>query len=201
MGCKNMDQLLAEHYNQMMKDDRNSSESVFASHKAKVKVFDQVEKQRKMLSANEESHISVEALFDDYELSYNMTRREFEKIVAPVLQEIRKGIRSIKGRMPPKYFAYSLELVGGASRIPFIGSIIRETFGTDPSRTLNQSESVARGAAIYGAVASKLLRMDYLLPNCNLIDICACWNPTGRDFFGENETQYKKREVVFRSNT
>ena len=45
--------------------------------KAKVKLLDQVEKQRKVLSANEESYIMIESLFDDFDLSYNMNRKEF----------------------------------------------------------------------------------------------------------------------------
>jgi heat shock 70kDa protein 4 len=63
IGSKNMDQVLAEHYDQMMKERRGSEESVFGAHKAKVKLMDQVEKQRKVLSANEECHLNCEALF------------------------------------------------------------------------------------------------------------------------------------------
>lgn len=77
MGSKNMDHLLAEHYDELMKTGRGTQESVFSAHKAKIKLLDQVEKQRKMLSANDESHISVEALFEDYDFSHDMKRTEF----------------------------------------------------------------------------------------------------------------------------
>ena len=52
VGSKNMDHLLAEFYDDKIKKHRNSHESIFSFHKAKVKLFDQVEKQRKVLSAN-----------------------------------------------------------------------------------------------------------------------------------------------------
>ena len=76
--------------------------------KAKVKLLDQVEKQRKVLSANEESYIMIESLFDDFDLSYNMSRKEFESVAAPVLNEIKKGIKKIRERMPSNYRPHSL---------------------------------------------------------------------------------------------
>lgn len=52
IGSKNMDHLITEYYDQMMKTDRKTQESIFSSRKAVVKIFDHVEKQRKVLSAN-----------------------------------------------------------------------------------------------------------------------------------------------------
>ena len=63
---------------------------------------------------------------------------------------------------------------------------------------------MARGAAIYGAIASKAISSEYRLPNYNLIDICICWNKTGNnEFFGENEAQYNKKNkmTIFKANS
>jgi hypothetical protein len=67
---------------------------------------------------------------------------------------------------------------------------------------MNQSETMARGAAIYGSLSAKLITLDYNISDMNLVDICACWNPTGyrEQFFGENETQYTKKQVLFKAN-
>jgi hypothetical protein len=45
---------------------------------------------------------------------------------------------------------------------------------------------MARGAAIYGSLAAKFVSLDYIISDINLVDICACWNPTGHreQFFG-----------------
>ena len=103
----------------------------------------------------------------------------------PVFAELRKGFKKIRDRMPPHYHPHSLELLGGGSRIPYVKTLIKEIFGMEPSRTLNSNESVSRGAAIYGAVASKTILFDYNLPNYNLIDICISWNNTKLgNFFG-----------------
>lgn len=70
--------------------------------------------------------------------------------------------------------------------MPFVSTLIKETFGIDPSRTLNLSEATARGATIYGAVTSNLIPLAYSLNNFNLVDICICWNSTTYNdiFFG-----------------
>lgn len=104
-----------------------------------VKIIDHVEKQRKVLSANNDSHINVEALYEDYDLSYSMGRTELENIVQPVLAELRKGLNNIKSRMPPRFNVHSVELIGGGSRMPYIKTIIKDIFGMEPSRTLNLS--------------------------------------------------------------
>lgn len=58
-----------------------------------------------------------------------MDRGELEKIVEPVLSEIRKGLKNLKNRMPTGFNVHSVELIGGGSRMPYIRSIIKDVFG------------------------------------------------------------------------
>jgi len=56
---------------------------------------------------------------------------------------------------------HALELMGGGSRIPCLQTMASQIFGMELSRTLNQSESVAIGTTIYGAIELKLLNIPY----------------------------------------
>lgn len=47
-----------------------------------------------------------------------------------------------------------MELVGEATRIPAILQQIQDTFGKEPSRTLNSSDCIARGCALQAAMLS-----------------------------------------------
>jgi heat shock protein 4 len=47
---------------------------------------------------------------------------------------------------------HSIELSGGGSRIPSFIQSVKEVFKIEPSRTLNSSESVARGCALQAAI-------------------------------------------------
>ena len=85
VGSKNMDNLLAQFYDQKLKNQRNTEQSIFSTHKSLVKLIEHIEKQRKILSANEDSHLNIESLVEDVDLSYNMKRDQFEKIIGLVL--------------------------------------------------------------------------------------------------------------------
>lgn len=71
-------------------------------------------------------------------------------------------------------------------------------FGMEPSKTLNQSEAMARGIAIYGALERNFVQIDYHIPNRNLLNIMACWHQIyGDKFYGEDDTVYKNKQVLF----
>lgn len=43
---------------------------------------------------------------------------------------------------------YSVEVVGGSSRIPAVKELVKKVFGKEASTTLNADEAVARGCAL-----------------------------------------------------
>jgi len=49
---------------------------------------------------------------------------------------------------------HSVELVGEATRMPIIIKNITEVFGTEPQRTLNSQDCIARGCALQAAMLS-----------------------------------------------
>lgn len=75
----------------------------------------------------------------------------------PVFGEFATSMQNLKSRVEPLMRIHSFEIIGGASRTPFFQEVAKNIFGIDPSKTLNTSESVARGAAIAGAMRLGLL--------------------------------------------
>jgi molecular chaperone DnaK (HSP70) len=72
---------------------------------------------------------------------------------------------------------HSVELIGGGSRIPFFLTLVKEVFSHEPSRTLNSSESVARGCALMAAIKSPLMRVpDYALNEKVYYGVKFYWN-------------------------
>jgi heat shock protein 4 len=53
------------------------------SEKARLRLFDAISKMRKILSANNEASVNVEYLMEDYDMIENVTREEFETLLAP----------------------------------------------------------------------------------------------------------------------
>jgi heat shock protein 4 len=119
------------------------------SKKAYVKLMESIERQRKILSGNLEHDLNIEYLMEENDLNYTMTRDQFEKVCEPIFNEIKKVLTKVKDELQAKKFElHSIEMVGGGSRIPIFIQSVKEVFKIEPSRTLNSSESVARGCAL-----------------------------------------------------
>lgn len=52
---------------------------------------------------------------------------------------------------------YSVEMIGGSSRIPSVKNLVKKVFGVEPSTTLNADEAVARGCALQVSEAGYFL--------------------------------------------
>lgn len=89
-----------------------------------------------------------------------MTRDEFEKLIAGHLVKVKENLLRLKAKIDEKKLdIHSVEIVGGATRIPAVQALIKETFGIEISRTLNQTECIARGCAMMAAYCSPQFRV------------------------------------------
>jgi len=102
--------------------------------------MENIEKQRKTLSGNNEHDLSIEYLMDECDLQYTMTRDQFDKISEPIFNAIGEALSNFKNNLTAKNInLHSIELIGGGSRIPAVVALIKKVFGVEPSRTLNSS--------------------------------------------------------------
>lgn len=58
-----------------------------------------------------------------------------------------------------KVALHSVEVVGGASRIPIFQTMVSEVMKVAPCKTLNASEAISRGAAMVSAYISPLFKV------------------------------------------
>lgn len=154
LGGRDMDFLIAQHFATAFekKHGMNPLENI----KAKLKLEDQAERTKKVLSANSESPFNVECLIEDHDLSGLITRELFEELCAetfkPSLLKLLHQALSLSG-LEAADVAF-VEAVGGCTRIPWVQRCISEAFGKEISRTLAGDECVARGCALQAAMAS-----------------------------------------------
>lgn len=57
--------------------------------RAKLKMFDAIEKLRKRLTANKEADIEVDSLMDDQDFRKTIQRQDFEAMIQPVLLALK----------------------------------------------------------------------------------------------------------------
>ncbi len=93
-----------------------------------AKLMDAVQRQRTVLSANNDYQLSLEYLLNEEDLAYCMRREEMEMIVVPVLADIAAAMAALQSRncsIP----LHAVELMGGASRIPCVQAMAAKIFG------------------------------------------------------------------------
>jgi L1 cell adhesion molecule like protein len=116
------------------------------------------ERVKRVLSNLPSATFAIEALIDDRDISYNITRSQFNTICDSIFFKIKKTIKNFLTDLQIDINSVdNIILVGGTTRIPRISEILRELFPNKPIDTSNNpDESVAIGAAIMAAnIAAK----------------------------------------------
>jgi molecular chaperone DnaK len=86
-------------------------------------------------------------------LTMTITRAKFDQLAESIFDRL---VTPCKQALKDAKLALSeideVVMVGGSTRIPRVGEIVKEVFGKEPNRTVNPDEVVAVGAAVQGAV-------------------------------------------------
>lgn len=88
-------------------------------------------------------------------LNYSLTRAKLEQLVAELLERTKEPCTSaLKDANLKPDEINEVILVGGMTRMPAVGELVKELFGKEPHRGVNPDEVVADGAAIQAGVLS-----------------------------------------------
>lgn len=106
LGGRDMDFLIAQHFAGVF--EKQHGMNPLENIKAKLKLEDQAERTKKILSANSETTFAVECLLEDHDLSGLITRELFEELCAdsfkPALLKLLHQALSISGEPPDLRF-------------------------------------------------------------------------------------------------
>lgn len=134
---------------------------VRSNKKATLKLLSEVEKLKKQMSASTHKlPLNIECFMNDIDVKGGIERATFEELIAPQLERIEAVLEEclLSGKLK-KEDIYSVEIVGGSSRIPSIKEKIEKVFGKAPSTTLNADEAVSRGCALQCAILSPIFKV------------------------------------------
>jgi len=190
VGGRDMDECLmrkfAEQFNAKYKMDPLSNK------KSAFKLEDAVTKTKKVLSANSEAGLNVECLMEDYDFSSQMDRAKFEEMCQPMMDRVKAvldgALEMLRSGAEQHGCAGvenidSVEIVGGASRVPWLKSMCSEAFGgKELSTTMNADESVARGCALQAAILSPLYKVrDFRVDDLSPFAVSVGWMGSAAD--------------------
>jgi molecular chaperone HscC len=103
------------------------------------------------------------------EICVTMTRSQFEEAAAPLLRRLREPIeRAVRDAQMQPGDIHSIVMVGGATRMPMVRSLVARLFGRMPLIHLDPDRIVAQGAAIQAALMSRNEALDDVV----MTDVC-----------------------------
>lgn len=118
-GGRNFDRALMEHFAEEFKGKYKID--VFSNPKSTFRLAAGCERLKKVLSANNFAQLNVESLMNDIDAASQLKREEFESMIAPYLDRIHVPLdRALEQSGLSKDEIFSVELVGGSSRVPAI---------------------------------------------------------------------------------
>ena len=135
--------------------------NVPGNKKAVLKLMTEAEKLKKLMASNQNKNpFSIECFLDNKDVKGEMDRACFEKLIVGDLVQIeatlKKCLETSKLKLDD---IYSVEIVGGSSRIPSIKALIEKVFQKTPSTMLNADEEVSRGCALMCAILSPTFKV------------------------------------------
>jgi molecular chaperone DnaK len=116
------------------------------------------------LSSVEQVEVALPFLDGEHSRTIAVTRELLERLARPILERTR--IRCSRALADAGLRADDLHevlLVGGATRMPMVRSLVADIFGRSPNTSQNPDEAVANGAALQAAIMDGVLRDVVLL--------------------------------------
>lgn len=162
LGGEDFTELLVSHFIQTHGLDYTSMDL-----KSRAALFKQAEVCKRMMGTELSGKMSFAVHDQTYELEVD--RNQFEKIAAQLILRLRHPIeRALRdAELSPKDLD-AVILIGGATRMPIIKSIVSKMFGRLPYTGINPDEAVAMGAAIQVALKER----NEALKEVVLTDVC-----------------------------
>ena len=102
---------------------------------------------------SQEGQVQISVYFEGKTLSVQLSRPEFERMTADLLQRTKDTTELVMQQAGVKPGSLDeVILVGGSTYMPVVEQMLREVTGQEPSRELLPERAVAEGAAIHAAI-------------------------------------------------
>mmetsp|Transcript_24177 Transcript_24177/g.56977 ORF Transcript_24177/g.56977 Transcript_24177/m.56977 type:complete len:934 (-) Transcript_24177:73-2874(-) len=152
---------MAEHFNREWRHARGHQRDIRDVPRAMTKIRLQANKVKHVLSANQEIPVHIDSLYDDMTLSMQITRSQFEELCEDLTKRatdpIMNALASANVTMEE---VDVIEMIGGGMRVPKVQSSLISVLGdVELGMHINSDESMALGAAFYGANISSAFRV------------------------------------------
>ncbi|MCO5170608.1 MAG: molecular chaperone DnaK [Planctomycetes bacterium] len=157
LGGDDFDQVLIDHVAEEFKKDKGID--LRKDRLALQRLKEACERAKCELSQSQVTRVNLPFITvldgNPQHLDVEVTRSKFQSLTRPLIERTRQPIMQAlsDAKLSPKDID-EVVFVGGSTRMPACGELVKEIFGKDPNKSVNPDEVVAVGAAVQGAVLS-----------------------------------------------
>nr|XP_020637165.1 heat shock 70 kDa protein 4L [Pogona vitticeps] len=198
LGGRNFDEALVDYFCEEFRTKYKLN--VKDNARALLRLYQECEKLKKLMSANaSDLPMNIECFMNDIDVSSKMNRAQFEQLCASLLGRVEPPLRAMMDQAKlQREDIYSIEIVGGATRIPAVKEQICKFFCKDISTTLNADEAVARGCALQCAILSPAFKVrEFSITDVVPYSITLRWQSSYEEGTGECEVFSKNHAAPF----
>ena len=146
LGGRNFDELLVKYCFEEFK--KQNDLNIEMTEIIKYKLNDEIQKSRVKLSVNSEISLTIDALYDDYDLIIELKKDKFEELIKDYLIEFSNTLQNvIKFSKDNNFIIDYVEIAGELMRTPIIQQILIDNKLTI-SKTILIDECTSVGASI-----------------------------------------------------
>ena len=146
LGGRNFDELLVKYCFEEFK--KSNDLDIEMTDIIKYKLSEEIQKSRIKLTVNSETLITIDALYEDYDLVIEITKNKFEEIIKDYLQEFSNTLQKVIQYSKENNFIIDyVEIAGELMRTPIIQQILIDNKLTI-SKTILIDECTSVGASI-----------------------------------------------------
>ncbi|MBI1370519.1 MAG: molecular chaperone DnaK [Planctomycetes bacterium] len=166
LGGDDIDQRLIDHIAEQFRKEQGID--LRNDPMALQRLKEAAEKAKCELSKQLETTINLPFITADQSgpkhLQMNLTRAKLEALIKDLLERLRKPcLAALQDAKLKPSDIHEVVLVGGSTRIPAVGALVKELFNKEPNRSINPDEVVSVGAAILANELEKGGSSDVLL--------------------------------------
>nr|XP_009480152.1 PREDICTED: heat shock 70 kDa protein 4L isoform X1 [Pelecanus crispus] len=198
VGGRNFDEALVDYFAEEFRTKYKLN--VKENPRALLRLYQECEKLKKLMSANaSDLPLNIECFMNDLDVSSKMNRAQFEQLCAALLSRVEPPLRAAMEQAKlQREDIYSIEIVGGATRIPAVKEQISNFFCKEISTTLNADEAVARGCALQCAILSPAFKVrEFSITDVVPYSVTLRWKSSYEEGTGECEVFSKNHAAPF----
>uniref|UniRef100_A0A4X2KL58 Heat shock 70 kDa protein 4L n=1 Tax=Vombatus ursinus TaxID=29139 RepID=A0A4X2KL58_VOMUR len=198
LGGRNFDDALVDYFCDEFKAKYKLN--VKDNSRALLRLYQECEKLKKLMSANaSDLPLNIECFMNDLDVSSKMNRGQFEQLCVSLLARVEPPLKTVMEQANlSRDDINSIEIVGGATRIPAVKEQIAKFFLKDISTTLNADEAVARGCALQCAILSPAFKVrEFSITDVVPYSVTLRWKSSFEDGTGECEVFCKNHPAPF----